>query len=220
MQKMIFIILPIIFIGCNKESIEETKRLNSNNPYIKVKKDEQKVTQQEKILKLNNSHDIKLEELKAKEAKELAKLNAQKEQKIKEMELKSKEKLANLDLQKAKVDSNKSITIAQIEAKKELKIKEEESSFKKVAIVIIGLILIFLAILKYLSSLAKRRQEVELKEKELQHEAYMQDIKAKHEHISKMLDIISDEKSDKEIKKSMTKLLERGKSNLIEHKRS
>ncbi len=220
MQKMIFIILPIIFIGCNKESVEETKRLNSNNPYIKVKKDEQKVTQQEKILKLNNSHDIKLEELKAKEAKELAKLNAQKEQKLKEMELKSKEKLANLDLQKAKVDSNKSITIAQIEAKKELKIKEEESSFKKVAIVIIGLILIFLAILKYLSSLAKRRQEVELKEKELQHEAYMQDIKAKHEHISKMLDIISDEKSDKEIKKSMTKLLERGKSNLIEHKRS
>jgi hypothetical protein len=220
MQKVIFIILPIIFIGCNKDSVEETKRLNSNNPYIKVKKDKQKTTQQERILKLNNTHNMKLEELKSKEAQNLAKLESQKEQKLKEMELKSKEELAKVELQKTKLESNKSITIANIEAKKEIKVKEEESSFKKIAIVIVGLILMFFAILKYLHSLSKRRHEVELKEKELQHEAYMQDIKSKHEHISKMLDIISDEKSDKEIKKSMTKLLERGKSNILEHKRS
>jgi len=220
MQKVIFIVLPLIFIGCNKDSIEETKRLNSNNPYIKVKTDTQKVTQQEKMLKLKNTHDMKLEELKSKEAQNIAKLNAQKEQKLKEMELKSKEELAKVELQKAKLESNKSITIANIEAKKEIKVKEEESSFKKIAIVIIGLIILLLAILKYLHSLSKRRHEANLKEKELQHEAYMQDIKSKHEHISKMLDIISDEKSDKEIKKSMTKLLERGKSNILEHKRS
>jgi len=218
-RRLIYLILPIIIIGCDKNSIEETKRLNSNNPYIKIKDNTTKKSQKERILELNNNHNVKLEELKIQNAQTLAKIESQKEQKIKELELKTKQEVAKTELKKAQIESNKSITVANINSVKEINIKKEESSFKKIAIVIIGLILIFLAILKYLSVLSKRRQEVELKEKEQSHEAYMHDIKAKHDHISKMLDIISDEKSDKEIKKSLTKLLERGKSNIIEHKK-
>jgi hypothetical protein len=207
-----------MLVGCGKNSVEETKKLNSNNPLLKVKKSALKVSQKERLLELNNTHILKIEELKVKKELNLASIVAQKEQKLKELELQKETQIAKSMLQKAQVESNKTITVAKINSSKEVKLKEQDSSLYKVASIIVALILIFFAILKYLSTLSKRRQELELKERELQHQAYMEDIKSKHQHISKMLDIISDEKSDKEIKKSMTKLLERGKGNILEHK--
>ena len=208
MKNLLYSIVLFMLVGCGKNSVEETKKLNSNNPLLKVKKSALNVSQKERLLELNNTHILKIEELKVKKELNLANIVAQKEQKLKELEL-----------QKAQVESNKIITVAKINSSKELKLKEQDSSLYKVVSIIVALILIIFAILKYLSTLSKRRQELELKERELQHQAYIEDIKSKHQHISKMLDIISDEKSDKEIKKSMTKLLERGKGNILEHKK-
>ena len=232
MRKIILALIPFIFIGCNQEGVEKTKLLNSNNPYLKVKpqtlnsKFEQNSNtkandiSKEKEIELTNAHTIKLEELKVKKEEALAKISAQKEQKLKEIEAKTKQELSKNRLKEAQIEQNRTITIAQIEAKNQLKVKKEESNLYKILGVLFALVIIFGIIFKFLNSLAKRRHEVLLKEKELEHQAYLQDMKAKHEHISKMLEIISDENSDKEIKKSLTKLLEGGKNNLIDYKKS
>ncbi len=234
MKKYIFLLIPIIFIACNQDEIEKTKELNRNN--IVLKKEIQNFkksnidTKDERILKLNNKKDLDLEKLKKdntlelakvknENATKLAKIEAQKEQKLKEIALKMTQEKLKTELQKTKLESNKSIVVAKIENSAKVKLKKEDSSFYKIAVVILAISLIIWAILRYLSILAKKRLEAEIKEKEQAHEAYIQELKLKHENINKMLDIISDEKSDKEIKKAITKILERGKGNLIEYKK-
>jgi len=212
MKLSIIILLPLIFLGCNN-AVEKTKELNKKN--IKtISKD----SHEERILKLNNQKEINLEKLKKDNSIQIAKIEAQKEQKLKEIELKIEEKKQQTSLVKAKLEANKSVEIANIQNASKVKIKQEENSLYQVAIIIISIVIAIFAILKYLSNQAKRKHEINLKEKEQQHQAYMQELKLKHENINKMLDILKDEKSDKELKKSITKLLEKGKGNFIEYK--
>ncbi len=225
MRKLIYFIVAIFFVSCEDNAIEKTKKLNENNPYIKkyknssyniTKKDKEKNKINKQINKFEQN--MKLEKLKIDNIQTLAKIKAQKEQKLKELEAKTKENIKKLELQKAKIESNKTLNLAKITNQTKLKIKEEESSLYKILIIVIGIVLILWIIIKYLISLAKKRKDIELEEKKMQHEAYIMDIKAKHEHIAKMLEIIKDENSDKDIKKSMTKILEKGKNNIIEYK--
>lgn len=219
-------ILPIIVIllltSCNQDSVNKAKQLNKNNPNIAHKStinSDNSVSKEERVLKLNNNNTVVLKKIENQNSKDLATIDAKKEERLKELEVNSKRDLAQIEFKKAVVDSNKSVKIAKIESSKNVKIKEEESSFYKVAAVILALILIIWGIFRYLTILAKKRQEVELKEREYNHEEYMQELKLKHATVNKMLDIIADENSDKEIKKSLSKLLERGKGNIIEYKK-
>jgi len=81
-------------------------------------------------------------------------------------------------------------------------------------------ILFIWLLIHYLQALLKQKHEAYLKEQELNYKAYEQESKMKHENISKMLDIISDEKSDSAIKKEMTKILSHNKSSLITYKKN
>lgn len=218
MRNLIVLFTAVFVLGCNETSVEKTKDLNLNNPKISVLKTKQVDSKDEIVLKLNNKSKLELERLKEGRVTKLATIDATKEQKLKELEIKSKKELANIELKKSIVDSNKTISVESIKSETELKIKEKESSFYKVAVIILALILIIWLIFKYLSLVAKRKHEEKLREKELQQEAYLEELKLKHQNISKMLDIIGDKNSDKDVKKAIAKLLDKGRGNILENK--
>ncbi len=218
MRNLIVVLLAVFISGCNETSVAKTKDLNSNNPKISVLKTKKVDNKDERVLKLNNKNKLELEKLKEGSVTKLATIDASKEQRLKELEIKSKKELANIELKKSIVDSNKTLSIESIKSQTELKIKEKESSFYKVATIMLALILIVWLIFKYLSLIAKRKHEEKLREKELQQEVYLEDLKLKHQNISKMLDIIGDENSDKDVKKAIAKLLDKGRGNILENK--
>jgi len=222
-----FLAIVSIFSGCNNSDIEKTKELNKNL----LKKSDTKVpSQTENILKMDYSNKLELEKLKSKKeenlesikAKNLEKIEqikAQKEQKIKELELQKALSEAKAKERQAILEANKSITLAQIKSEVEITKTKEKSSFYKLAIIAIAVIILLWLLFYFFNKFAKRRHEAMLKEQELNYQAYVQESKLKHENLGKMLDIISDKESDKEIKKEMTKLLHHNKKNLLEHKR-
>ena len=239
-MKYLFIIAPLIlFSACNEDSIKKTQELNAHNPYLitPTKTQEKSKTQQtsnknQKItletLKIQNQQNLatlkakqqeKLATLTAKHQEELAKIAAQKEAKLKELELKKAQELAQAKIKATQIEANKSVAIAALKKEALIAKTKEESSFKKSAIITAAVLFVIFLFFYYLNKFSKRSHDARLKEQELQQQAYIEEAKLKHQNIAKMLEIISDEKSDKEIKKEMAKLLSYNKKNLLEHKK-
>jgi hypothetical protein len=225
---LIFIITLFIFAGCNNSDIEKTKELNRNllKQYPKTTQNEnlnksEKMNYSNKVelQKLQNKNLENLESIKAKNLEKIETIRAQKEQKIKELEVKKAKAEALSKEKQLKIEANKSITLAQIASQKEISKAKEQSSFYKLTAIAIAIIALIWLLFYFLNKLSKRSHEAKLKEQELNFQAYMQESKLKHENLGKMLDIIKDENSDKEIKKEMTKLLSHNKKNLLEHKK-
>ena len=225
---LIFIITLFIFAGCNNSDIEKTKELNRNllKQYPKTTQNEnlnksEKMNYSNKIelQKLQNKNLENLESIKAKNLEKIETIRAQKEQKIKELEVKKVATEALSKEKQLKIEANKSITLAQIASQKEISKAKEQSSFYKLTAIAIAIIALIWLLFYFLNKQSKRSHEAKLKEQELNFQAYMQESKLKHENLGKMLDIIKDENSDKEIKKEMTKLLSHNKKNLLEHKK-
>jgi hypothetical protein len=228
---LLFIVTLFIFAGCNNSDIEKTKELNRNllkkQPQTMQK---EKLSKTENILKMNYSNKVELQKLKnqnienlesikAKNLEKIETIKAQKEQKLKELEVKKAATEALSKEKQLKIEANKSITLAQIASQKEISKAKEQSSFYKLTAIAIAIIALSWLLFYFLNKQSKRSHEAKLKEQELNFQAYMQESKLKHENLGKMLDIIKDENSDKEIKKEMTKLLSHNKKNLLEHKK-
>jgi len=222
MRYFILMIVILIFSGCNQDSLEKTKELNRKNKLAKIeteKKVAKKVEQKIKMQELKNDTNLKLETIKKDKEEALAKIKAQKEQRIKELEL-NKAKAVELEKTKQKeIEANSSLELAKINSKTIVEVKEKETSLYKVIAIIVLFIVFIWLVIRYLQALSKRKHEEYLKEQELNYKAYEQESRMKHENISKMLDIISDENSDSAIKKEMAKILSHNKSNLIEYKK-
>jgi hypothetical protein len=73
---------------------------------------------------------------------------------------------------------------------------------------IVGTLLLLLVLLLLLWIHRKNKaQEAKMHEDTLRHEEFMQASQQHHEKITKMLDIVVDEKTDKNVKKELVKLL-------------
>jgi len=219
MRYFILMIVILIFSGCNQDLLENTKELNQNSKLSKTIEEKNKDNQKIKLEELKNNRNLKLETLKKEKEEALAKIEAQKEQKIKEIEL-NKAKIVQTEKTKQKeIEINSSLELAKIDSKTVVEIKEKEISLYKLIAIIVLFILFIWLLIHYLQALLKQKHEAYLKEQELNYKAYEQESKMRHENISKMLDIISDEKSDSAIKKEMTKILSHNKSSLITYKK-
>lgn len=179
---------------------------------------------------------VELEALNQKEI-ELAKLASQKELSLHEKEM-AKEKslyekevaLAKLETQKtiseneqklseSKVVNDQEIALAKLEIEKEQKEKDLEL-YKIITAVVAGLVILILLII-YMMHRRNKKIELQLHEEELMQQKYMEASKQHNENLRKMLEIVTDEKTDKGIKKEIVRLLkDQGKqSDLIEHKK-
>jgi len=222
MRYILLLLIAFIFTACDNQSIEKTKELNKNNKLLNtrsIKVKQNSTTQKEKLATMEDDTKVKLAQMNLKEQEKLAQIKAEKEQKIKELELaKAKEVEAQKTKQKI-IEANNSLELAKINSKTVLAVKEKEVNLYKVFAIILLFIVFIWLIIRYLHGVSKRKHEALIKEQELNYEAYVTESKLKHENISKMLEIISDEKSDPAVKKEITKILTHNKNNLIEHKK-
>ncbi len=229
MRAFLIMIVLLFFSACDSDTVAKTRELNRNNPKLQAVYTTPQKTQsnrainnetpKERMLKIDYKNKLALQELQKKSQKELATINAQKEVHLKKLEV---EKAKTLHIEKTKqvaIEANKSLELAQIKQKSEIIEKEQEISlYKIIAFLLLFLLLVWL-ILRYINQHAKRKHEAYLKEQEYNFEAFKQESAMKHQNISKMLEIIGDEKSDPAIKKEITKILSHNKGSLIEHKK-
>lgn len=226
MRHLLIFTALLLLIGCDSDTLTQTKELNKNNPHL-IKKNQivqkslqiPKESQKERILKIDYKNKIALEELKNRQQEQLATINAHKEEQLKKLEVEKAKTLQTEKTKQTAIEANKSIQLAQISQKTALAEKEKEISLYKIVSFLLLLLLILWLILRYINQHAKRKHEAYLKEQAYNFEAFKHEAEMKHKNIHKMLEIISDDKSDPSIKKEITKILSHNKSSLIEHKK-
>ena len=222
MRYILLLLISLIFTACNNQDIEEVKELNKNNKFLNtrsIKTKQNNSTQKERLAKMQGETKLKLVQMNLENREKLEQIKAQKEQKVKELEL---AKAKELEAQKTKqkiIEANSSLELAKINSQTVVAVKEKETNMYKVFAIILLFIIFIWLIIRYLHGVSKRKHEALIKEQELNYEAYVTESKLKHENISKMLEIISDDKSDPAIKKEISKILTHNKNNLIEHKK-
>ena len=239
------LLVALYFSGCNSDSaVKQTQELNKNlmqkdgikTEVSKSKKDiktlkNNNLENKEKIIQTKAKNQQELKKLEIQKETQLAKIDAQKDLKIKELETKSQITQKELET-KAKVESTKEQTAqikaktqAQIEIEKtrqkaqEIAIKEHSNTIRNISIIVFLIIVIWI-IARYIDRASKRRHEAELKRKELEKEAYIEEQKLKQKNIDKMLDIIKDSNHDPEVKKEVAKLLTFDTNRYIKDKES
>ena len=210
----------------SKSEAEKIIALDYNK---KIELEKTKVQSQKELTTIQSQNKQKIKELEVQSQEKLAQIKANKEQKIKELETKAKIKEKELEAKKLiskeeeKTKQIKAQNSAKIEIAKEkentkaIALKEHSSTLKTLSFILFFILAIWLLI-RYLDKSSKRRHEAELKEKELQQQAYMEETKLKHESLNKMLDIISDPKHDPEVKKDVSKILSNSSKFLLENK--
>jgi len=235
------LLVALYFSGCNSDSaVKQTQELNKNLMQKNGVKTEVVNTQKLKNSNLENKKNTtqikaknqqELKKLEIQKETQLAKIDAQKDLKIKELETKSQitqkelETKAKLEISKEKTTQIKAKTQAQIEIEKtrqkaqEIAIKEHSNTIKNISIIIFLIVVIWL-IIRYIDRASKRKHEAELRKKELEKEAYIEEQKLKQKNIDKMLDIIKDSNHDPEVKKEVAKLLTFNSNRYIKDKES
>ena len=162
----------------------------------------------------------------------LAKIEAEKVQQLKAMELEqSKVKAAEeANLQESKLAYEKELQSMKLAQEKELMMVQEkrrlanqdnQNRFNQ-TLLIVGTLIVLLVLLIWLWIHRKNKaQEAKIHEETMRHEEFMQASQQHHEKITKMLDIVVDEKTDKNVKKELVKLLkEQGEAPaLLENKK-
>ncbi len=163
----------------------------------------------------------RLKKLEIQRAETVARLKAEKARKIKALEL---EQIRNTNTANTQIAAAKAQTDLAIEKERQthaLARQKEQIGFYR-QILIAGIILVLLLML-LLYLLYRHRQNLKLKlhEETLRHQSYLEASRQHHAKITKVLEIIADEGTDKAVKKELTKLLKESEENptiLLEHK--
>lgn len=183
--------------------------------------DDAKKKQEAEVLQLKSkevNETLELQKLVGANQVALAKIEAEKLQHLKRLELEQSKlqadeaaklqesKLAyEKELQSMKLAQEKELTLAQ---EKRLLANQDSQNSLYQTILIVGTVLILLVLLLLLWIHKKNKaHEAKMHGESLRHEAFMQASQQHHEKITKMLEIVVDEKTDKNVKKELVKLL-------------
>jgi hypothetical protein len=188
--------------------------------------------EQIRLIKAQTDAKARLAEIEARKAERLKKLETQRAMTVAQLEAEKTQKVKALELEQTKNTNTAQTQIATTKAQTDVAIEKERQSTAVVrqkeqlgfyrqltiAAVIIILLLMLLAYFLY-----RHRQNLKLKihEDGLRHQAYLEASRQHHEKVTKMLEIIADESTDKGLKKELTRLLkdtEEKPSVLLEHK--
>ncbi|TQV63309.1 MAG: hypothetical protein FNT15_04110 [Sulfurovum sp.] len=189
MKKLLFVVASLVFIGCNG-----------------AKKDEN----QAYLLKDKNGT---IEKLDAKST--LAKIEAQNKLETITIESEKEKELKRLDLeiQKAQettkreqIKSDKDVQIAKNNVS--VQIEEKNISLYKIIVGVVLLLVILLSLLGYFIHRRNKNAQLKIHEDELRHKEAMQANMYYNNHMSKMLDILVDEKIDGNVKQDVAKILQ------------
>jgi hypothetical protein len=174
-----------------------------------------------RLIKAQTAAKARLAEIEARKAERLKKLETQRAMTVAQLEAEKTQKVKALELEQTKNTNTAQTQIATTKAQTDVAIEKEQLGFYRqltIAAVIVILLLMLLAYFLY-----RHRQSLKLKihEDGLRHQAYLEASRQHHEKVTKMLEIIADESTDKGLKKELTRLLkdtEEKPSVLLEHK--
>lgn len=200
----------VMLYGCEQGNVSEARLMDDPK-----KKQETEVSQQ-KYKEVNET--LELQKLVGADQITLAKIEAQKTEQLKTLELEQSKieaqeaaklqenKLAyEKELQSMKLAQEKELTLAQ-----EKRLLSNQGSQNRLyqTMIIAGSVLVLLVLLLLLWMHKKNKaHEAKIHEESLRHEEFMQASQQHHEKVTKILEIIVDEKADKNVKKELVKLL-------------
>lgn len=189
MKKWLFLGVSLVFMGCNNTNKEDTQAY---------------------LLKDKNGT---VEKLDAKSA--LAKIEAQNKLETITIESEKEKELKRIDLeiQKAQettkreqIKSTKDVEIAKNNVS--VQIQETNVSFYKIIVGVVVLLVFLLSILGYFIHRRNKNAQLKIHEDDLRHKEAMQANMYYNTHMSKMLDILVDEKIDGNVKQDVAKILQ------------
>jgi len=188
-KKWLFLGVSLVFMGCNNTNKEDTQAY---------------------LLKDKNGT---VEKLDAKSA--LAKIEAQNKLETITIESEKEKELKRIDLeiQKAQettkreqIKSTKDVEIAKNNVS--VQIQETNVSFYKIIVGVVVLLVFLLSILGYFIHRRNKNAQLKIHEDDLRHKEAMQANMYYNTHMSKMLDILVDEKIDGNVKQDVAKILQ------------
>ena len=206
---LLLILIALTLSGCNNSPAE------GKRPYLMqttppTKSTATPITQSEE--------KIALTAMEAAHQEKLASIKAQKEMTLKKLEL-EREKIAQETKQKISLSENQTqqtISITQSQAKQVIEkerqksailIEQERSTLYQQYLTAAVILFLVLMIMLYAMHRKKHALKLKLHEEELRHKEYMQASKQHHERVSKTLEILASESTDKHLKKELVKLL-------------
>lgn len=164
----------------------------------------------------------------------LAKIESEKLQQLKTLELEQTKLQAQeaAKLQESKLAYEKEMQGMKLAQEKELTLLQEQrllssqgdqNRMNQIVIIVSALLVLLILLLWLWIHKKNKAHEAKMHEASLRHEEFMQASQQHHEKVTKMLEIVVDEKTDKNIKKELVKLLkEQGEDPvlLLEDKKS
>jgi preprotein translocase subunit SecG len=164
----------------------------------------------------------------------LAKIESEKLQQLKTLELEQTKLKAQeaAKLQESKLAYEKEMQGMKLAQEKELTMLQEQrllssqgdqNRMNQIVIIVSALLVLLILLLWLWIHKKNKAHEAKMHEASLRHEEFMQASQQHHEKVTKMLEIVVDEKTDKNIKKELVKLLkEQGEDPvlLLEDKKS
>jgi preprotein translocase subunit SecG len=213
--------------GCDQGDVSKARLMEGT-----TKKQESAASDQKKVKKANET--LELQKMVGANQIALAKIESEKLQQLKTLELEQTKLQAQeaAKLQESKLAYEKEMQGMKLAQEKELTMLQEQRLLSSQGdqnrmyqiVIIVSALLVLLILLLWLWIHKKNKaHEAKMHEASLRHEEFMQASQQHHEKVTKMLEIVVDEKTDKNIKKELVKLLkEQGEDPvlLLEDKKS
>lgn len=208
---LFFVLIAIAFYGCEQSGVSKTRLMGDSvtkgetaEKSAQKSKEANETLELQKLIGANQIALAKIEADKAQTLKTLeleqSKVQAEESTKLKEKQLAYEKELESMKLAQAK-------EITLIQEKRRLANQDNQNNLYMI-LLIVGTVLVLLILILLLWIHRKNKaQEEKMHEETLRHEEFMQASQQHHEKITKMLDIVVDEKTDKNVKKELVKLL-------------
>jgi len=220
-------VILVILYGCEQGNVSKAYLMEET-----TKKQEAEASDQKTYKEANET--LELQKLVGANQIALAKIESEKLQQLKALELEQTKLQAQeaAKLQESKLAYEKELQGMKLAQEKELTLLQEERLLSNQGdqnrlyqiVIIVSTLLVLLILLLWLWIHKKNKaHEAKIHEASLRHEEFMQASQQHHEKVTKMLEIVVDEKTDKNIKKELVKLLkEQGEDPvlLLEDKKS
>lgn len=209
-RKLFLALVLVMLYGCEEGNVSKARLMDD------TKKKQEAEALQLKSKEVNET--LELQKLVGANQIALAKIEAEKLQQLKTMELEQSKLHAQeaAKLQESKLAYEKELESMKLTQEKELTLAQEERLlsnqdsqnrlYQTVLIAGTAIALLILLLLLWIHR-KNKSHEAKMHEESLRHEEFMQASQQHHEKITKMLEIIVDEKTDKNVKKELVKLL-------------
>ena len=204
-------VVLVMFYGCGQDDVSKARLMEET-----TKKQEAAVSDQKSYKEVNET--LELQKLVGANQITLAKIESEKLHQLKILELEQTKLQAQerSKLEESKLAYEKELQGMKLAQEKELALLQEKRLLSNQGdqnrlyqiVLIVSTVLVLLILLLWLWIHKKNKAHEEKMQKEsLRHKEFMQASQQHHEKITKMLEIVVDEKTDKNVKKELVKLL-------------